>query len=214
MGCGYSAVMTRIQQNGVPRENLAVLDLPIIGVKIIAPMLVVKQMLRDKILDIYRVTYFCQLIFCFFGAGIVYLSASGIGKEDPKRSVGLNYPQWYLGIILVYQSLNYALLAAWGSCSTGGFINRVVDQRIAGSYITLIMCFNNFGWRITSTVVLYLIDVLSFYGCVEKFDQVNGNYTFTNGTIVENYALENGTLVGNYSFNGFDREWNDADLKG
>ena len=67
-------------------HGLALLDIPIICVKIISPILIVKLMLRDKILDIYRYTYFLQIVFCFLGAGIVYLSSTDICEEDLERS--------------------------------------------------------------------------------------------------------------------------------
>ena len=150
---GYSSIVfTRIQQNGVPRDSLALLDIPIICVKIISPILIVKLMLRDKILDIYRYTYFLQIVFCFLGAGIVYLSSTDICEEDLERSGGKTFPTWYYGLIFVYQSANYGLLASWYRCSADGFINRIVDHRIAGTYSG----FKNVG---PTTSIWYFLEI-------------------------------------------------------
>ena len=181
-------------------------------------MLIVKLMLRDKILDIYRYTYFLQIVFCFLGAGIVYLSSTDIWTEDPERSVGKSFPTWFYVLIFFYQSVNYGLLAAWSGCSTGGFVNRIVDQRIAGTYITVVMCFNNFGYRLFSTIVMPLVDVFSVYNCAPKhnFEKMEGiNGTAYLGSMINGTACvaKCGQLCIENQMDLESTDWNDASLK-
>ena len=56
-------------------------------------------------------------------------------------------------------------------------MNRVVDQRITATYVAVLTCFSNIGWRCTNTIVGMAVDWLSSYDC--KFDGIPYNISST-----------------------------------
>lgn len=177
--CGDTLLMYKIQQKGVPRESLAILEIPVSIMRIVSPALVIKMMMREKVLNLYRFTYFCQLCMTICASGLVYL-ASVLGHENSERNRAKDYPSWFLVMISAYQIVNYAMLNSWAICSTGGFVNRIVDQRIAGTYITLVVCFYNFGRSFIQMLVVAGADVLSVYDCLPKNSTLPLNSTVEN----------------------------------
>ena len=98
-------------------------------------------------------------------------------------------------------------------------MNRIVDHRIAGTYITVVNCFGNFGFRLFSTILTPFVDVFSVYNCAPEHDleSINGTHlgsihlgSMINGTACVSkcaqLCIENEMDLGS-------TDWNDASLK-
>lgn len=48
---------------------------------------------------------------------------------------------------------------------TLGFFSRICDKRFGGTYMTMLSTIASFGWVLSNTLALRMIDVLSFSKC-------------------------------------------------
>jgi len=94
----------KLIEKGIPKENMALLAVPITPISIIMPLIISKYTAGPKPLNVWVKAYAPRLLFGLLLAGLVY-GSSILGQESSDRSdkLGLDYPiYWYFCIVLVY----------------------------------------------------------------------------------------------------------------
>jgi PAT family acetyl-CoA transporter-like MFS transporter 1 len=129
---------------GVSRENLALVNIPVTLVTIIAP-LIIRHTKRPLIW--FARSYVFHLINAIPLAAYVYLTPRMI-------SSGYYYP-----VLILLLALN-AFIATLQSAAQVGFFASISDPRIGGTYMTFLVTLSNLGFALNSSAVLNAVDWL------------------------------------------------------
>lgn len=160
---GFSAADSvtglKLIEAGVPKENLALLAIPMVPIQILLPLYISRYTAGPRPLDLglkafpYRLLMGVVIMMCVWWANVV----RGPGEEF--------FPLYfYLTILLVYaihQVSLYCMFVAFMA-----FHARISDPRVGGTYLTLLNTVTNLGGNWCQTLALWLVDGLTWTNCI------------------------------------------------
>ncbi|XP_068699188.1 acetyl-coenzyme A transporter 1-like [Montipora foliosa] len=160
---GFSAADSvtglKMIEAGVPKENLALLAIPMVPIQILLPVYISRYTAGPRPLDVfikampYRLFMGIVFMLCVWWANIV----RGPGQEA--------YPiYFYATILLVYAVHQVSLYCMF--VSVMAFHSRISDPRVGGTYLTLLNTAANFGGNWCQTLALWMVDGLTWTTCV------------------------------------------------
>lgn len=171
----------KMVENGMPKENLAMMAVPMIPIQIILPLIISKYTAGPRPLKIWYHAYLPRVFLGLVATWLMY-ETKFIGTKNPDREVGLDYPMyWYFLIIVMYAA--HQICASCHFVSIMAFHAKVSDPEIGGTSMTLMNTVSNLGSSWLSTLSLYFVDKMSTFSCdFSKFSSENSatlNSTFS-----------------------------------
>lgn len=169
----------KIVEAGVPKDKLALLVVPLVPLQIFLPLALSKYTTGPKPMEVYIKAIPYRIAFSMLTPAIVLLTPMIIGANDGE------VPVYYYVILVVhyaiYQIFLYAMFVA-----VMAFFAKISDPAVGGTYMTLLNTVCNMGGNWPTSIVLWLVDDLTWKECVG----VSG--VTTNSTLTDNAAF-NGT---------------------
>eukprot|EP00731_Ephydatia_muelleri_P014852 Em0008g572a len=151
----------KLIENGLPRDKMALMALPMIPLQIILPLVISRTTSGPRPLDLFTKSYFPRLVF-----GLAY---AALVLWTPHVGVQGQFPLYYYGVVVVATAIHQIFVYNM-FVSLMAFNARVSDPAIGGTYMTLLNTVANIAVAIPKTVVLWLVDVVSFKDCTGVTD--------------------------------------------
>lgn len=146
----------KLVEAGVPKEQLALLAVPMVPLQILLPVIISKYTAGPRPLDIFYKAFPFRLLIGLEYALLVWWTPS------VKQDGGL--PVYYYAIVLLSYALHQvALYSMYVACMA--FHAKVSDPLIGGTYMTLLNTVTNLGGNWPSTVALWMVDPLTSKEC-------------------------------------------------
>lgn len=146
----------KLVEAGVPKEELALLAVPMVPLQILLPVVISKYTAGPRPLDVFYKAFPFRLII-----GLVY--ALLVWWTPSVRHDG-GFPLYYYAtVLLIYALHQVALYSMYVACMA--FHAKVSDPLIGGTYMTLLNTVTNLGGNWPSTVALWLVDPLTSKEC-------------------------------------------------
>ncbi|XP_036392212.1 acetyl-coenzyme A transporter 1 [Megalops cyprinoides] len=146
----------KLVEAGVPKEQLALLAVPMVPLQILLPLIISKYTAGPRPLDIFYKAFPFRLLIGLGYALLVWWTPS-------VRQEG-GFPLYYYVVVLlsyaVHQVALYSMYVA-----TMAFHAKVSDPVIGGTYMTLLNTVTNLGGNWPSTLALWLVDPLTVKEC-------------------------------------------------
>ncbi|KAI1893886.1 hypothetical protein AGOR_G00128270 [Albula goreensis] len=146
----------KLVEAGVPKEQLALLAVPMVPLQILLPIIISKYTAGPRPLDVFYKAFPFRLV---IGLGYTLL----VWWTPSVRQEG-GFPVYYYAVVL----LSYAVhqVALYGMyVATMAFNAKVSDPVIGGTYMTLLNTVTNLGGNWPSTLALWLVDPLTTKVC-------------------------------------------------
>uniref|UniRef100_A0A667ZDH2 Acetyl-coenzyme A transporter 1 n=1 Tax=Myripristis murdjan TaxID=586833 RepID=A0A667ZDH2_9TELE len=146
----------KLVEAGVPKEQLALLAVPMVPLQILLPLIISKYTAGPRPLDVFYKAFPFRLLIGLGYALLVWWTPSV--KEDGV------FPVYYYAIVLLSYALHQvALYSMYVACMA--FHAKVSDPLIGGTYMTLLNTVTNLGGNWPSTVALWMVDPLTSKEC-------------------------------------------------
>ncbi|XP_062329064.1 acetyl-coenzyme A transporter 1 [Osmerus eperlanus] len=146
----------KLVEAGVPKEQLALLAVPMVPLQILLPLIIHKYTAGPRPLDIFYKAYPYRLLIGLSYAVLVWWTPSV--KQDS------GYPVYYYGVVLFSYALHQVSLYSM-YVALMAFHAKVSDPRIGGTYMTLLNTLTNLGSNWPSTLALWMVDPLTSKEC-------------------------------------------------
>ncbi|KAG6443728.1 acetyl-coenzyme A transporter 1 isoform X2 [Manduca sexta] len=155
--CAADAVSgLKLIEAGVPREDLALLAVPLVPVQIIMPVILAKHTTGPAPLSLWLRAFPLRLLVGPLAAALVALTPTLLGNAGPSY--------FYLFILLAlyvfHQTCLYCMFVA-----VMAFFAKVSDPTVGGTYMTLLNTVSNLGTNWPNTLALWAIDHLTYKSC-------------------------------------------------
>lgn len=144
---------------GVPKEKLALLAIPIVPLQIILPLVVSRYTNGPKPMDVYTRAIPYRMVFSTIIVVITYFTPMMI--DAANGHVPFYYYALLIGVYALYQIFLYSMFVA-----AMAFFARISDPAVGGTYMTLLNTLCNLGGNWPNTVVLWMVDALSWKECL------------------------------------------------
>lgn len=146
----------KLVEAGVPKEELALLAVPMVPLQILLPVIISKYTAGPRPLDVFYKAFPFRLLIGLEYALLVWWTPSV--KHDG------GFPVYYYAIVLLSYALHQvALYSMYVACMA--FHAKVSDPLIGGTYMTLLNTVTNLGGNWPSTVALWMVDPLTSKEC-------------------------------------------------
>ncbi|KAJ4922650.1 hypothetical protein JOQ06_024771 [Pogonophryne albipinna] len=146
----------KLVEAGVPKEQLALLAVPMVPLQILLPVIISKYTAGPRPLDVFYKAFPFRLLIGLGYALLVWLTPSL--KQDG------GFPVYYYGIVLISYALHQVTLySMYVACMA--FHAKVSDPLIGGTYMTLLNTVTNLGGNWPSTLALWMVDPLTSKEC-------------------------------------------------
>ena len=139
---------------GVPKQNLALLAIPIAPLQIVLPWLFSRYTVGPYPMDLFVRAYPYRLVFNIVNALLVYVALQG-GTEFSSL-----YYFVLLGVSLLHQLTVIPMFV-----SSMAYHNVVSDPVIGGTYMTLLNTIMNISGNWPATLSLWVVDYLTVRSC-------------------------------------------------
>ncbi|XP_066478430.1 acetyl-coenzyme A transporter 1 [Tiliqua scincoides] len=147
----------KLVEEGVPKEHLALLAVPMVPLQIILPLIISKYTAGPQPLNTFYKAMPFRLLFGLEFALLVWWT--------PKVKYEGGFPIYYYIILLLsyafHQITVYSMYVA-----VMAFNAKVSDPLIGGTYMTLLNTVSNLGGNWPATVALWLVDPLTRKECI------------------------------------------------
>ncbi|CAH0691819.1 unnamed protein product [Spodoptera exigua] len=155
--CASDAVSgLKLVEAGVPREDLALLAVPLVPVQIIMPVLLAKHTTGREPLSLWLRAFPLRLLVGPLAAALVAITPTLLNDAPPSYS--------YLFILMIlyifHQTCLYCMFVA-----VMAFFAKVSDPAVGGTYMTFLNTMSNLGTNWPNTLALWAIDHLTFKRC-------------------------------------------------
>ncbi|KAL5279807.1 SLC33A1 family protein [Megaselia abdita] len=144
---------------GVPKEKLALLVVPLVPLQIILPLVVSRYTNGPKPMDVYTKAIPYRMVFSTIIVVITYFTPRMI--DAGSGHVPFYYYVLLVGSYAIYQVFLYCMFVA-----SMAFFAKVSDPAVGGTYMTLLNTLCNLGGNWPNTVVLWMVDALSWKECL------------------------------------------------
>lgn len=145
-------------ENGVPKEKLGLLAVPLTPLQIILPLLLSRYTNGIRPLDLYIKAIPFRLLMNIVGAVWIYFTPS---FKDSNN----DYPLYYYLLCLLINSVQ-SIFTYSMFVSQMAFFSRVSDKKIGGTYMTFLNTITNMGGNWPSTTALYMANFLTVKNCL------------------------------------------------
>ncbi|CAO2612996.1 Acetyl-coenzyme A transporter 1 [Lemmus lemmus] len=152
----------KLVEEGVPKEHLALLAVPMVPLQIVLPLIISKYTAGPQPLNIFYKAMPYRLLLGLEYALLVWWT--------PKVEHQGGFPIYYYIIVLLSYALHQVTLYSM-YVSIMAFNAKVSDPLIGGTYMTLLNTVSNLGGNWPSTVALWLVDPLTVKECVGASNQ-------------------------------------------
>ncbi|XP_046391387.1 acetyl-coenzyme A transporter 1 [Ischnura elegans] len=157
---GFSAcdavTSLKLMDAGVPKEELAMLAVPLVPLQIVLPLIISKYTSGPRPMDLYLKAVPYRLAFGLLAAFIVWITPSLIHNGS--------VPSYYY--ILLLASYSFHQVAVYSMfVAVMAFFARVSDPAVGGTYMTLLNTLSNLGGNWPSTLALWMVDSLTWTAC-------------------------------------------------
>ncbi|XP_060865229.1 acetyl-coenzyme A transporter 1-like [Metopolophium dirhodum] len=163
MKIGFSATDSvsklKLIDAGVSKDDIMIITISMYIVKFIVPIVVSKYTSGTKPMSAYLNLMPIRLLWSIAYVVLIYYTPILI-----KNNGVVNVPTYYY-LILVFISIIHEILAYTMYLFTLGFFSRISDSRFGGTYMTMLSTIASFGWVVSHTLALRMIDVLTFSKC-------------------------------------------------
>ncbi|XP_069172066.1 acetyl-coenzyme A transporter 1 isoform X2 [Procambarus clarkii] len=153
-----SLTALKLTENGVPKDRLALLSIPLTPVQVLLPFYISRYTAGPKPLNPFMFGYPLRLMFGLMLAGIVWLTPA---FKDADGS----YPFYYYCIIVII----YLIHQVFVNCMFVGvmaFFARISDSSVGGTYMTLLNTFTNLGGNWPAWIALRYVSELTWKSCL------------------------------------------------
>uniref|UniRef100_A0A8C3T3E2 Acetyl-coenzyme A transporter 1 n=1 Tax=Chelydra serpentina TaxID=8475 RepID=A0A8C3T3E2_CHESE len=155
----------KLVEEGVPKEHLALLAVPIVPLQIILPLIISKYTAGPQPLNtFYKAMPFRLLIGLEFALLVWW---------TPKVQHEGGFPIYYYIVVLLSYALHQITLYSM-YVAIMAFNAKVSDPLIGGTYMTLLNTVSNLGGNWPATVALWLVDPLTVKECIGAQEQSCG----------------------------------------
>ncbi|XP_026761840.1 acetyl-coenzyme A transporter 1 [Galleria mellonella] len=163
--CASDAVSgLKLVEAGVPREDLALLAVPLVPVQIIMPVILAKHTTGPAPLSLWLRAFPMRLLVGPLAAALVAITPSLLGNSGPSYS----YLFILMTLYVFHQTCLYCMFVA-----VMAFFAKVSDPAVGGTYMTLLNTVSNLGTNWPNTLALWAIDHLTFKSC--SLSELNDN---------------------------------------
>lgn len=172
-----SVTSLKLIDAGVPKEKLALLAVPIIPLQIVLPLIVSRYTNGPRPMEVYTKAIPFRILFVFVMAVITYLTPYIIASSSVEG--GIDVPIYYYVLLVViygiYQIFLYCMFVA-----IMAFFAKISDPAVGGTYMTFLNTLCNLGGNWPNTVILWLVDVLTWNQCISKDVDLSSTNTCSN----------------------------------
>uniref|UniRef100_A0A0N5C9I5 Acetyl-coenzyme A transporter 1 n=1 Tax=Strongyloides papillosus TaxID=174720 RepID=A0A0N5C9I5_STREA len=153
----YSTTFLKLVDAGVKKEDISMLNVFLSPLSFILPIFVGKFTVGDYPLNLLLYAYPFRLCMNFVYGGLLY--ATPWFKTETGE-----FPYYFYGIwlvaMLIHDSLSITMFV-----SIMAFFAKISDPKIGGTYMTMLNTISNLGGMISSTWVMFVIDLLTVKNC-------------------------------------------------
>lgn len=167
----------KLVEAGLPTDKLALLAIPMVPLQIFLPLVVSKYTTGPKPMEIYIKAIPFRIIFGLFATAIVIFAPYAIYFNDGIVPI-------YLYVIIV---VNYAFYQIFLYCmfvAVMAFFAKISDPAVGGTYMTLLNTICNLGGNWPTSIVLWLVDVLTWKECIISSSNSNHSKVLMNDDIL------------------------------
>ncbi|XP_032553350.1 acetyl-coenzyme A transporter 1 isoform X1 [Chiroxiphia lanceolata] len=146
----------KLVEEGVPKEHLALLAVPMVPLQIILPLVISKYTAGPQPLNTFYKAMPFRLLLGLEFAFLVWWA--------PKVKHEGGFPVYYYAVVVLSYALHQITLYSM-YVAIMAFNAKVSDPLIGGTYMTLLNTVSNLGGNWPSTVALWLVDPLTVKEC-------------------------------------------------
>ncbi|XP_037971130.2 acetyl-coenzyme A transporter 1 [Plutella xylostella] len=155
--CASDAVSgLKLVEAGVPREDLALLAVPLVPIQIIMPVLLAKHTTGPEPLSLWLRAFPPRLLVGPAVAALAALTPALLGDSPPSYF----YLLLLMSLYAFHQTCLYCMFVA-----VLAFFAKVSDPAVGGTYMTLLNTVSNLGTNWPNTLALWAIDHLTYKKC-------------------------------------------------
>ncbi|XP_027219891.2 acetyl-coenzyme A transporter 1 [Penaeus vannamei] len=152
-----SLTVLKLTENGVPKDRLALLSIPLTPVQVFLPLYISRYTAGPRPLTPFIRSYPVRLLFGLVFAGLVW--ATPLFKDEN----GVYPAHFYVIIIIVY--LIHQVTVNCMFVGVMAFFARISDKSVGGTYMTLLNTFTNLGGNWPSWIALRYVSDLTWKSC-------------------------------------------------
>jgi len=159
-GFGVSAAESmanlKLIEKGFPKEKIALLEIPMIFVKIF----VSKFTVGPKPMNVWIVAFPLRLFFCLALTLVVFIAPKVMMDDGSFPS------EFYAAVIGVFAFSRAMSLAMW--VAVIAFFAKISDPGLGGTYMSFFTTLNTLGSRWPVSLNLWLVDQITWKNCVDS----------------------------------------------
>merc|ERR1740131_792448 len=182
-------------EQGVPKEKIAMLAIPMIPVKILLTVFLTRFTVGPRPMNVWMIGYPSRLVFCLCLVLIVYITPMfAVAEDDGKSSFSVGYYTIVIGIFALHRCALYAMFVA-----IMAFFARISDPAIGGTYMTFLNTLTNLGNMWPNSLFLWMVDLVTWKSCDVK--EASGSDGTPIGSLTKNItSLSEVDLTGNVCY--------------
>ncbi|XP_077298027.1 acetyl-coenzyme A transporter 1 isoform X2 [Arctopsyche grandis] len=150
----------KLVEAGVPREQLALMIVPLVPIQVILPLILSKHSTGNEPLNSWLNAYPWRVLFGLVAAMIVAITPFMI-RTTPMSI-------YFVLLLCLYAFHQVCLFSMF--VSVMAFFARVSDPIVGGTYMTLLNTLSNLGSNWPNTLALWAVDPLTYRNCVNSFE--------------------------------------------
>ncbi|XP_071841441.1 acetyl-coenzyme A transporter 1-like isoform X2 [Apostichopus japonicus] len=147
----------KLIEAGVPKEQLALLAVPLVPLQILLPWFISKYTVGPTPLNVFLKAMPFRLLMGLAFASIVWITPM-------FQTEAGTYPYYYYIILIVNYAIHQITLYSM-YVAIMAFNAKISDPKMGGTYMTLLNTVTNLGGNWPSTVALWFVDGLSWKSC-------------------------------------------------
>ncbi|XP_067898321.1 acetyl-coenzyme A transporter 1 [Heterodontus francisci] len=152
----------KLVELGVPKEQLAILAVPMVPLQILLPFVISKYTAGRKPLNIFYWAMPFRLFMGMIFALVVFWT--------PMVKHGTEFPVYYYGVLLFSYALHQVTVYSM-YVAVMAFNAKISDPSIGGTYMTLLNTVSNLAGNWPATLALWLVDPLTVKKCIGASEQ-------------------------------------------
>jgi len=176
---GFSASdsMTNLKmiENGVPREKITQLAIPMIPVKILFTIFISRYTVGPRPMNVWLYSFLPRLVLGLAMLVIVYIPPLLISEDGGLPTA---YYVLVIAMYAVHRVFLYAMFVA-----IMAFFARISDPAVGGTFMTFLNTITNLGGMWPSSFVLWFVDLITVKNCVPETEGTFGSPLISNRTI-------------------------------
>ncbi|XP_078419937.1 acetyl-coenzyme A transporter 1 [Cetorhinus maximus] len=152
----------KLVELGVPKEQLAILAVPMVPLQILLPFVISKYTAGRKPLNVFYWAMPFRLFMGMIFALVVFWT--------PMMKQGTEFPVYYYGVLLFSYALHQVTVYSM-YVAVMAFNAKISDPSIGGTYMTLLNTISNLAGNWPATLALWLVDPLTVKKCIGAPEQ-------------------------------------------